>query len=200
MDALNGLLYGFSVALSPVNLLAALGGAFLGTLVGVLPGLGPMGAMAMLLSTTLAMKPETALIMLAGLYYGAMYGGSTTSILLNVPGESTSVVTCLDGYQMAKRGRAGAALSISAIGSFVAGTLGVVGVMLFAPSLANMAIAFSGAGIFPDLPARLDRLLADFRRLHLERHGQHGHRPDARHRGHASRLRHGSLHLWSDPR
>jgi putative tricarboxylic transport membrane protein len=148
METAQGLLYGFSIALVPVNIFAALIGAFLGTVVGVLPGIGPMGAMAILLSTTLSLKPETALIMLAGIYFGAMYGGSTTSILLNVPGESTAVVTCLDGYQMAKRGRAGAALSVSAIGSFVAGTVGVIGLMLFSPALARFALLFSGPEYF----------------------------------------------------
>jgi putative tricarboxylic transport membrane protein len=133
MGTIDGLLYGFSVALV---------GALLGTVVGVLPGLGPMGAMAMLLSFTVALKAETALIILAGIYYGAMYGGSTTSILMNVPGESASVMTCLDGYQMARRGRAGAALSVAAIGFFFAGTVGVVGLMLFAPTIAQFALSF----------------------------------------------------------
>jgi putative tricarboxylic transport membrane protein len=142
MGTIDGLLYGFSVALTPENFLAALVGALLGTVVGVLPGLGPMGAMAMLLSFTVALKAETALIILAGIYYGAMYGGSTTSILMNVPGESASVMTCLDGYQMARRGRAGAALSVAAIGSFFAGTVGVVGLMLFAPTIAQFALSF----------------------------------------------------------
>ncbi len=142
MSAIGGLLYGFSVALAWENLLAALTGATIGTLVGVLPGLGPIGAMALLLPATLGLRPETALVMLAAIYYGSMYGGSTTSILMNVPGETASVVTALDGYQMARRGRAGAALAVAAVGSFVAGTLGVVGLMLFAPALANFALAF----------------------------------------------------------
>jgi putative tricarboxylic transport membrane protein len=142
MNALDGILYGFSVALTPGNLLAALIGSLIGTFVGVLPGLGPVGAMALLLSTTLTLKPVTAVIMLAAIYYGAMYGGSTTSILVNVPGESASVVTCFDGYQMAKRGRAGAALTIAAVGSFVAGSTGLIGLMLFAPTIANFALSF----------------------------------------------------------
>jgi len=142
MDPLHGLLYGFSIAFAPANLLAALAGALIGTFVGVLPGIGPVGAMALLLATTSALRPETALIMLAGIYYGAMYGGSTTSILVNVPGEAASVVTALEGYQMAKRGRAGAALAVSAVGSFVAGTLGVVGLMVAAPALARFALSF----------------------------------------------------------
>jgi len=142
MDPASGLLYGFSVAFEPENILAALLGALVGTFVGVLPGIGPIGAMALLLPVTLALRPETALIMLAGIYYGAMYGGSTTSILVNVPGEAASVVTAIDGYQLAKKGRAGAALAVAAVGSFVAGTLGVVGLMLFAPPLAQLALSF----------------------------------------------------------
>src|ERR1700720_4407641 len=132
MGPLEGLAYGFSIALLPTNLFACFVGVVVGTVVGVLPGIGPVGAMALLLPSTFAMHPATALIMLAGIYYGAMYGGSTTSILVNVPGEAGSVVTLLDGYQMTKKGRAGAALTISAVGSFVAGTVGVVGIMLAA--------------------------------------------------------------------
>jgi putative tricarboxylic transport membrane protein len=142
MSPLGGLLYGFSVCLSAKNLLAVLGGSLIGTLVGVLPGIGPVGTMALLLPITMGMSPETSLIMLAGIYYGSMYGGSTTSILVNVPGEATSVVTCIDGYQMAKKGRAGAALAVAAVGSFVAGTVGLVLLMFFAPMLATTALAF----------------------------------------------------------
>jgi putative tricarboxylic transport membrane protein len=142
MNSLDGLIYGFSVCLSLKNLMAVLGGSVVGTLIGVLPGIGPVGAMALLLPITMGMPPETSLIMLAGIYYGSMYGGSTTSILVNVPGEAVSVVTCIDGYQMAKKGRAGAALAVSAVGSFVAGTLGVVLLMFFAPWLSNAALAF----------------------------------------------------------
>ncbi len=145
MDALSGLSYGLSVALAPQNLLAALLGAVAGTFVGVLPGLGPVGALALLLTATVKLRPETALIMLAGIYYGSMYGGSTTSILVNVPGEAASVVTCIDGYQMARKGRAGAALAVSAVGSFVAGTVGILGLMLFAPLLADLALSFGPA-------------------------------------------------------
>jgi putative tricarboxylic transport membrane protein len=142
MSPLDGLLYGFSVCLSAKNLLAVLGGSVIGTLIGVLPGIGPVGAIALLLPITMGMTPETSLIMLAGIYYGSMYGGSTTSILVNVPGEATSVVTAIDGYQMAKKGRAGAALAVSAVGSFIAGTLGLVLLMFFAPMLAQSALAF----------------------------------------------------------
>ena len=143
MDALNNLLLGFSVALSPANLFWCFVGVFLGTIVGILPGLGPPATIAMLLPLTFKLDHTTAIIMLAGIYYGAKYGGSTTSILLNVPGESASVVTCLDGYQMARQGRAGAALGIAAISSFVAGTFGVLGLMLVAPPLARFALKFA---------------------------------------------------------
>ena len=142
MGPLEGLAYGFSVALLPSNLFACFIGVLVGTIVGVLPGIGPVGAMALLLPSTFALHPATALIMLAGIYYGAMYGGSTTSILVNVPGEAGSVVTLLDGYQMTRKGRAGAALTIAAVGSFVAGTIGVVGIMLAASWLADVAIRF----------------------------------------------------------
>jgi len=142
MSSFQGLMYGLSVALTPENMLAALFGALIGTLVGVLPGIGPLGAMALLLTTTLTMQPESALIMLAGIYYGSQYGGSTTSILVNIPGEAASIVTCIDGYQMAKKGRAGAALAVSAVGSFVAGTLGMLALTLFAPLLSTLALSF----------------------------------------------------------
>ena len=143
MDAFNNLLLGFSVALTPINLFWCLVGVLMGTVVGVLPGLGPAATIAMLLPLTLKMDHTTAIIALAGIFYGARYGGSTTSILLNIPGESSSVVTCLDGYQLARKGRAGAALGISAIASFVAGTIGVVGLMLIAPPLARFALRFA---------------------------------------------------------
>jgi putative tricarboxylic transport membrane protein len=143
LDALSNLLVGFSIALTPSNLLWCFVGVFLGTIVGVLPGLGPPATIAMLLPLTFKLDHTSAIIMLAGIYYGAKYGGSTTSILLNVPGESASVVTCLDGYQMARQGRAGAALGIAAIASFVAGSFGVLGLMLIAPPLARFALKFA---------------------------------------------------------
>lgn len=142
METLNSLLYGFSIALQPNNLFFCFVGSVLGTLVGVLPGLGPVGAIAILLPITFNISTTGAIIMLAGLYYGAMYGGSITSILVNIPGEAASVVTCMDGYQMARKGRAGPALGISAFGSFIAGTLGVVGLMLFAVPLSRLALKF----------------------------------------------------------
>jgi len=139
---IEGLIYGFGVAITPANLLACFVGVVVGTIVGVLPGIGPVGAMALLLPSTFALHPATALIMLAGIYYGAMYGGSTTSILVNVPGEAGSVVTLLDGYQMTRKGRAGAALAVAAVGSFVAGTVGVIGIMFAASWLADVAVRF----------------------------------------------------------
>ncbi len=141
-ETLPLLLNGFEIALRPENLMFAFVGAFLGTAIGVLPGIGPAGALAMLLPIVMNLNPVGAIIMLATIYSGAMYGGSTTSILLNVPGETSSVVTCLDGHQMALQGRAGPALCIAAIGSYIAGTLGVVGLMLFAPLIANWALNF----------------------------------------------------------
>jgi putative tricarboxylic transport membrane protein len=139
---MEDLLYGFSVALTPANLLFALIGAFLGTVIGVLPGLGPVGSMALLLGLTYGMPPTTALIMFAGIYYGSMFGGSTTSILVNIPGEATSVITALDGNQMAKAGRGGAALCLAALGSFVAGTIGLVLLTFLAPTMAAAAVKF----------------------------------------------------------
>jgi putative tricarboxylic transport membrane protein len=142
MDMLNNLLLGFQVAFLPMNLLFCFVGVVVGTLVGVLPGIGPVGAMALLLPATFSVPLSSSLIMLAGIYYGAMYGGSTTSILVNIPGEAASVVTCIDGYQMARQGRAGAALGISAIGSFIGGTFSIIGLMFVAVPLAKTALRF----------------------------------------------------------
>ncbi|HSR13273.1 MAG TPA: tripartite tricarboxylate transporter permease [Thermodesulfobacteriota bacterium] len=142
MDFFHSMLMGFQVALQPGNLLFCFVGVLIGTLVGVLPGIGPVAAISLLLPTTFHVTPVSAVIMLAGIYYGSMYGGSTTSILVNIPGEAASVVTCLDGYQMARQGRAGPALGIAAFGSFIAGTLAVVGLMLVAPPLAEVALRF----------------------------------------------------------
>jgi len=142
MDLFQSVMTGFQVAFQPQNLLFCFLGVVIGTLVGVLPGLGPAAAITLLLPATFHVTPVSAIIMLSGIYYGAMYGGSTTSILVNTPGEAASVVTCLDGYQMARQGRAGAALGMSAFGSFIAGTIGVVGLMLVAPPLAEIALKF----------------------------------------------------------
>jgi len=148
VEIFQNVLYGFSVSLNPFSLLACLAGCLIGTLIGVLPGIGPTATMAILLPFTAKLEPAAAIIMMAGIYYGAMYGGSTTSILVKIPGEAASVITCLDGYEMARKGKAGPALGICAFGSFIAGTLGVVGLMLIAPPLAAAALRFGPAEIF----------------------------------------------------
>ena len=148
MELIANIGLGFSTALTPLNLLYCLAGVFLGTLIGVLPGLGPTATIAMLLPITFNLPPVSSLIMLAGIYYGSQYGGSTTSILVNVPGEAASVVTALDGYQMARQGRAGVALATAAIGSFFAGTVATVVLALFAPPLAEIALKFGPAEFF----------------------------------------------------
>src|SRR5213079_2555356 len=142
MDLLGNPSLGMSVALSFQNLFYALVGCMVGTLIGVLPGIGPVATIAMLLPITFHLPPTASLIMLAGIYYGAQYGGSTTSILVNLPGEASSVVTCIDGYQMAQRGRAGAALAVAAIGSLFAGCVGTLLIAAFAPILAKFAEQF----------------------------------------------------------
>jgi putative tricarboxylic transport membrane protein len=148
MDLLANLALGFGVAFTPINLAYAFGGALLGTLIGVLPGLGPVATIAMLLPSIYALDATPALIMLAGIYYGAQYGGSTTAILINVPGESSSVVTAIDGYQMARRGRAGAALAAAGLGSFFAGCVGTIIIAAFAPPLTELAFKFGPAEYF----------------------------------------------------
>lgn len=148
MDLLSNLALGFETAVSPMNLLYCLTGALIGTLIGVLPGIGPVQTIAILLPTTFALPPVSALIMLAGIYYGAQYGGSTTSILVNVPGEASSVVTCLDGHRMARQGRGGAALTIAALGSFVAGCFATVVLALLAVPLSELAFRFGPAEYF----------------------------------------------------
>jgi TctA family transporter len=142
MDVLPGLVQGFSIALEPTNLLVALIGAVLGTAVGVLPGLGPSATISLLLPVSVMLDRTSALILLAGIYYGAMYGGSITSILVRIPGEAASVVTCLDGHAMARNGRAGAALGLAAIGSFIAGIVATFGIVLLGPWVASKALAF----------------------------------------------------------
>ena len=148
MDALAGLMKGFSIALTPINLMWCLVGTTLGTAIGVLPGLGPALTIALLLPITFKVDPTAAFILFAGIYYGAMYGGSTTSILLNTPGESASIVTALEGNKMARNGRAGAALATAAIGSFVAGTLGTLGLIFMAPLVVDAALQFGPADYF----------------------------------------------------
>lgn len=142
MEVIGQLLHGFSVATLPMNLLFCFIGVLVGTLIGVLPGIGPAGALALLLPVTFYVSPVSAVILLAGIMYGALYGGSTTSILVNIPGEAASVVTCLDGYRMALKGRAGAALGISAFGSFIAGTVSLFLLIFLAPRLAQFALRF----------------------------------------------------------
>jgi TctA family transporter len=148
MDFLNNLALGFSVALSLSNIMYCFIGVLLGTLIGVLPGIGPIATISMLLPATFVLPPVSALIMLAGIYYGAQYGGSTTAILVNLPGEVSSVVTCLDGYQMARQGKAGKALGIAALGSFFAGSVATLLIAGFAPPLAELALKFGPADYF----------------------------------------------------
>lgn len=148
MGVLDNLLFGFSVALSLDNLLYCLVGAVLGTVIGVLPGLGPAATIAILLPLTFTLPPAGAMIMLAGIYYGAQYGGSTTSILVNLPGEASSVVTCLDGNKMARNGRAGQALAVAAVGSLFAGIVGTLFIAMFAPPLSQAALSFGPAEYF----------------------------------------------------
>jgi TctA family transporter len=148
LDILDNLLLGFSVAMTPIHLWYALVGVMLGTMIGVLPGVGPVATIAMLLPITFNLKPEAALIMLAGIYYGSQYGGSTTAILVNLPGETASVVTCLDGYQMARQGRAGPALAVAALGSFFAGCVATVVIAVAAPPLAEVALKFGPSEYF----------------------------------------------------
>ena len=148
MDILSNLAFGFGVAVTLQNLLYCFVGVFLGTLIGVLPGIGPVATVAMLLPLTFNLNPATAMIMLAGIYYGAQYGGSTTAILVNIPGESSSVVTTIDGHQMAKQGRAGPALGIAAIASFIAGCIATLVVALFSPPLAEVALKFGPQDYF----------------------------------------------------
>ena len=145
---MDALLHGFSVALSPINLWWALVGTTLGTAVGVLPGIGPALTVSLLLPVTFSLDPTAALIMFAGIYYGAMYGGSTTSILLNTPGETATMITALEGNRMARAGRAGAALSTAAIGSFVAGTLATLALSASAPALVRVALLLGPADYF----------------------------------------------------
>jgi putative tricarboxylic transport membrane protein len=148
VDLLHNLILGFSISLSPQNLLYCFFGVLIGTAVGVLPGLGPVASIALLLPVTFRMDMTSAIIMLSGIYYGTMYGGSITSILVNIPGEAASIVTCIDGYKMARQGRAGPALGIAAFGSFIAGTIGIILLMCLAPPLASIAVRFGAPEYF----------------------------------------------------
>ena len=148
MDMFSGILTGFQQVMHPMILFYCLMGVLIGTLIGVLPGIGPVGAMSMLLPATFGMSPVVSIIVLAGIYYGSQYGGSTTSILVNVPGEASSIVTCLDGYQMARRGRAGVALGMSAFGSFIGGTFSIIALQFLVFPLANTALKFGPPEFF----------------------------------------------------
>ena len=155
MDTLQSMALGLQVALQPANLFICFVGVFVGTLIGVLPGIGPVGTMSLLLPATFQLSPVAAIIMLAGIYYGAQYGGSTTSILVNIPGEASAIVTCLDGYQMARKGRAGPALGMAALGSFAGGIVGIIGLMLLAAPLAEAALSFGPPEYFALMCAAL---------------------------------------------
>src|SRR5713226_1667058 len=148
MESLYGILHGLAVASLPVNLLYTLIGVFIGTMISHLPGIGPSAGIALLIPVTFGMDPPTALMMLAGIYYGCMYGGAVTAILLNTPGDAAAVMTVLDGYPLARKGRAGAALAIAAVSSFIAGTLGVTALTFVAMPLANLALKFGPAEYF----------------------------------------------------
>ena len=160
MDVFGSLLSGFLVSLQPANLGYTLLGVFLGTVIGILPGIGPSATIALLLPITYGMSPTSALIMLAGIFYGARYGGSTTSILIRTPGEASSMMTSIDGYQMALKGRGGAALAVAAIGSFIAGTMGLVGLILFAVPLTDFALRFGPAEYFMLMVFAMSSLVA----------------------------------------
>src|SRR5258707_2729067 len=148
MELLNNLATGFAVALTPINLGFALIGCLVGTLIGVVPGIGPVATVAMLLPLTFYLEPVSGLIMVAGIFYGAQYGGPTSAILVNLPGAPSSVVTCIDGHQMARQGRAGAALAVAALGSFFAGTVSTLLIALFSPPLAKVGQSFGAPEYF----------------------------------------------------
>src|ERR1700755_3308548 len=148
MDSLHGILHGLAVAATPMHLMYTLFGVFIGTMISHLPGIGPSAGIALLIPVTFGMDPISALMMLTGIYYGCMYGGAVTAILLNTPGDAAAVMTTLDGYPLARMGRAGAALSIAAMSSFVAGTLGVTALILVATPLANFALRFGPPEFF----------------------------------------------------
>ena len=185
-ETLHNLYIGFSVALAPSVLLYAFVGCVVGTLVGVLPGIGPLAGISLLLPASFGLDATSAIVLLAGIYYGAMYGGSTTSILMRIPGEAASVMTCIDGYEMTRQGRAGPALAIAAIGSYIAGTVSIVGLMLLAPPLASFALRFGPPGVFRPPAAGSSGARLHEQRLHAQvtRHGSAGTSP--RHDRHRS--------------
>ena len=195
MDTFAALAHGMAVAVQPMNLLYALIGVFLGTAVGVLPGIGPALTVALLLPVTYKLDPGGSLIMFAGIYYGGMYGGSTTAILINTPGESASMATALEGNKMAKAGRGGPALATSAIGSFVAGTIATIGLAFLAPWLVDVAVQLRPGGLFRADVRRLRHGVGDLRRFPDPRPDQPVHRPDARPRRHRQADRSGAACL-----
>ncbi len=195
MDIFSNLAFGFGVAVTLKSLFYCFIGVFLGTLIGVLPGIGPVATVAMLLPLTFNLDPATSMIMLAGIYYGAQYGGSTTAILVNIPGESSSVVTTLDGYQMARQGRAGPALGIAAIGSFVAGTFATLVVALFSPPLADHRAQVPAGRLFLADGVRPDRRGGAGARLAAQGDRDGGARPAARPGRHRRQFRRDALHL-----
>ena len=195
MDIFANLALGFGVAVTVNNLLYCFVGVFLGTLIGVLPGIGPVATVAMLLPLTFSLDAATALIMLAGIYYGAQYGGSTTAILVNIPGESSAVVTTLDGYQMARQGRAGPALGIAAIGSFVAGCFATLVVALFSPWLAEIALSFQPADYFSLMVFGLIGAVVLARGSAAQGHRHGGAGAGAGARRHRRQLRRDALHV-----
>jgi putative tricarboxylic transport membrane protein len=197
LDALQYWVQGFSVALQPMNLLYAFIGCVLGTLIGVLPGLGPAAGTAILIPVTFSLDPIGAIIMLAAIYYGAMYGGTITSVLVNVPGEAASVVTCLDGYQMARQGRAGPALGIAAFGSFIAGTLSVIGLMVLAPPLAGRRRSIRPSGVFQFDDPGLDHPHLCGSKIAAESDDHGRIRPDSEFCGPGSCEWPGSLYVWT---
>ena len=195
MEFFANLAIGFGVAMTPANLAFAFLGAMVGTLIGVLPGIGPIATIAMLLPLTFHLEPVSGLIMLAGIFYGAQYGGSTTAILVNLPGETSSVVTCIDGHQMARQGRAGAALAVAALGSFFAGSVATVLIAAFAPPLAAHRPVVRRAGVFLADAARPGRRRGAGARLGAQG-GRHDRaRPAARPGRHRRQHRRPALHL-----
>ena len=195
MEFFDNLAIGFGVALTPANLGFAFIGAMVGTLIGVLPGIGPIATIAMLLPLTFHLEPVSGLIMLAGIFYGAQYGGSTTAILVNLPGETSSVVTCIDGHQMARQGRAGAALAVAAIGSFFAGCISTALIAGFAPPLAKVGQSFGAPEYFSLMLLGLDRRGGAGARLGDQGGGDDRARAARRPRRHRRQHRRHALHL-----
>ena len=195
MESITYLLQGFAVCLQPINLLYTFVGVLLGTIIGVLPGIGPAAGIALLIPITYGMNSTSAIIMMGGLYYGAQYGGSTTSILIRTPGEAASVMTSLDGYEMARKGRAGAALVVAAIGSFIAGTIGVIGITLFALPLTEFALKFGPAEYFCLMLFAMSCGVVPDRYVAGEGPAGDRHRPDARDRRHRPAERAVALHV-----